>query len=226
MNLVADSFRLYRERFLSILLLSFTIVFPVLIVHAVLVNFVYGVTAWLDGGIVGNLTNALLLLFFFVIVQVPFILFTQYEQEGSEHPLRSTYFTFTQRGFPAYLFAVVYCVVVAAGFAFLIIPGLIIMILLFLTPYVSILREKPFRQSWRIALKLGKKHFFRLFTLLVVTSLIELVIEVGIMYGMSFITTNYLAILFTQMVLNTILFPLVIIIITMHVMDWKQKTWL
>lgn len=226
MNLVADGFRLYRERFLSILLLSFTIVFPILIVHALMTNYVYAVTSFLDGGVVGDFTNGMLVLLFLMIAQIPFIVFTRYEQEGSEHPLRSTYFAFTQRGFSAYLFAMVYCALVVAGFAVFIIPGLIIMILLFLTPYISILRDQPMRRSWKTALRLGKKHFVRIFLLLVLVSLAELVLEFGVLYGMSYVTTNYLIILFTQMVLNTVLFPLVVIIITMHVMDWKRKTWL
>jgi hypothetical protein len=224
--MLSHSLKLYRENVPSILLLSFTIVFPLLIFQALLTNYVYGLSSGLNDSILADFVNGFLTLLFLVVAQVPFIQFTLSDTNGSENPLKDTYRTFLYRGFSVYVFAFIYTAMVMAGMILFILPGMALLILLFLTPYIAVLNDLPSRTSWRIALRLGKKHFFKIAGLILLTSLLELLIEQFSLYGMMYVSTSYPVLLLSQMFLNVILFPLLVIVITNYVLEWKRKSWL
>ena len=226
MNPLSASFRMYKENLLSIWLLSFTIVFPLLVMHALLTNFVYSATLVTEDSIFPDLIYGLLTLLFLVVAQVPFIQYTMSDTNGSERPLKETYMTFVEKGFSIYLFGLIYTVMVMLGIILFVVPGLILLVLLFLTPYISILNEQPSRVSWRIALRMGKKHFFKIALLILATSVTELLVEQVSLFGMMYVSTSYPILLLTQMLLNVLLFPLIVIIITNYVLEWKKKSWL
>ncbi|GIP41191.1 hypothetical protein J31TS4_44710 [Paenibacillus sp. J31TS4] len=226
MKLFADGFAVYRSQFLSVILLSFTIVFPLLLFHSVLSNFVYATTSNLESSAFGDFTNAFLTLLFLVVGQLPFIQYTLSDRSGSEQPLKDSYSTFLYRGFSVYVFGLLYCLIVLTGMVALIVPGIILLVLLFLTPYISVVKEMPLRRAWRFALRFGRKYFFKLLALIALTGIIELLIELVAMIGMSYVTSEYLVILLSQILLNVFLFPLVVIVITTHVLEWKEKSWL
>ena len=141
--MLSHSLKLYRENVPSILLLSFTIVFPLLIFQALLTNYVYGLSSGLNDSILADFVNGFLTLLFLVVAQVPFIQFTLSDTNGSENPLKDTYRTFLYRGFSVYVFAFIYTAMVMAGMILFILPGMALLILLFLTPYIAVLNDLP-----------------------------------------------------------------------------------
>src|SRR5699024_5563619 len=109
---------------------------------------------------------------------------------GEERKLGSAYLAFFERGLSVFGFGILYVTATLLGSAFLIVPGLIILVFFFLTPYVAVIKDKPARKSWREALRWGKRKFFPLLGIVAMISIGEWVIGFITMIGISFVTNN------------------------------------
>lgn len=76
-------------------------------------------------------------------------------------------------------------------------------------------------QCLRTALHMGKRHFAQILGLLLLTSAIEWVISVVGVYSVTFITTSFGAVFFTQLLLNVLLFPFIAVLFTMYTHKWS-----
>jgi hypothetical protein len=225
MNPIRESLRFYTKNVEYLLLLSITIVLPLLILHFYLMNYIYLTTSLISNdNTFADLVNGFFTLLFLIVAQLPFIKFVQSDIDGEDKRIKSAYMSFLKHSFSLYLFGVIYCTVVLLGFTLFIIPGIIILILLFLTPYISILDDKPARKSWKSAIKLAKKNFFKLSGIIALVSLIEMIIGLIALYGVSLITNNFGAATVSQMLLNVIMLPLLSIVVTFYVLKWRERS--
>ena len=225
MNPIKDGLKFYSKNIEYLLLFSFTILLPILLFHSYAMNYIY-LTNWVmfDESTFADVLNGFFTLLLLIVAQIPFIKFVQSDVEGEEQRVRASYMSFLTRGFSLYLFGVIYCVLVLLGFTVFIIPGLIILVFLFLTPYISILDNQPARKSWKVAFRLAKENFFKLAGILALLSVLEMVIELIGLYGVSLITNNFGAVMFSQILLNMIIMPLITIVMTMFVMNWRERS--
>lgn len=223
MNPIRDSLKFYTKNVEYLLLLSITIVLPLLILHFYLMNYIYLTTNFIfSDTMFADVVNGFFTLLFLIVAQLPFIKFVQSDLEGEDKRVKSAYMSFLKHSFSLYIFGVIYCAIVLLGFTLFIIPGLIIMVLLFLTPYISILDDKPALKSWKAAMKLAKTNFFKLGGVIALVSFIEMIIGLIALYGVSLITNNFGAATVSQILLNVIMLPLLAIMVTFCVIKWRE----
>jgi hypothetical protein len=222
MNYAREGFRIYVQNIGPLLLLALTIVLPVLLLHTIYVNYIYAVTVSFASTYIGEFVNSFLVIMLLVFIQIPFIQYINADIEGEENKLKKAYAALFKYGFSVYVFGVVYAFLSIIGLAVFIIPGIIILVFFFLTPYLSVIRQESAWKTFRMAFTYGKKNFLSLFTIILLTSMGEFLISVISLYGVAQITTNYLAVLLSQIILNMLLLPLIVSIITLFTKNLEQ----
>ncbi|WP_088102664.1 hypothetical protein [Halalkalibacter urbisdiaboli] len=223
MNILSQSIRLYTQNIAKLLVLCFTVILPFLILHLFLTNYVYTFAQFYPTSFPADVTNAFLMVFFFLIVQIPFIEFFNSELEGEEYGLKRAFLAFFERGFAFYGFAILFTAFFLLGLGLLVIPGVILFVLLFSVPYLSIIQNKPIRKTISTAILIGKKRFFRFFLIIFVLGLIEIVIGFATSYGIMGITNSYLAITGTSILLNLLFVPFYIALLTTSIKKWSDE---
>jgi hypothetical protein len=222
MNYTKEGFKVYVQNIGPLLLLSLSIVLPVLLLHTIYVNYIYAITSSFANTYIGDFVNSFLVIMLLVLIQIPFIQYINADIEGEENKLKKAYVTLFKYGFSVYVFGVVYAFLSMIGLALFIIPGLLLLVFFFLTPYLTVLRQESAWKTFRVAFTYGKKNFLSLFTIILLTSMSEFLISILSLYGVALITTNYLAILLTQILLNMLLLPLIVSIITLYAKSLEQ----
>lgn len=218
--MLREPFRIYSKNIESILFISLIVLLPALLFHNYIVTVSYYIATIYDNTFFGDMTNILFLLVLFTICQVPFIAFTYGEMDDDENKLKKSFAVFLKFGFSIFLFAILYTVLSILGLLTFVIPGILILVFLFPLPYISVLKDQPVRRVWRTAFLLAKKNFFKLLSLLVLISFIEMIIGYLMNIGISYITQNSLAFVICNMLINLLVFPLLIIIISVNVKRW------
>jgi hypothetical protein len=222
MNYAKEGFKIYVQNIGPLLLLSFSIVLPVLLLHTIYVNYIYAITVDFASTYIGDFVNAFLVIMLVVVIQLPFIQYVHSDIEGEENKIKKAYGALFKYGFSVYLFGLVYSFLTIMGLALFIIPGVLLLIFFFLTPYLTVLRQESAWKTFRMAFSYGKKNFLSLFAIILLTSLGEFLISIISLYGVALITANYLAILFSQLLLNMLLLPLIVSIITLYAKNLDQ----
>jgi uncharacterized membrane protein YuzA (DUF378 family) len=223
-NPIKESIHFYARHIESLLLLSAVIVLPFMIVHNMTINYVNFLTALTGAKAVSSFFNLFLLLLFLTVAQIPFAQFVLSEGEGEERPLGRAFRAFAEHGFSVFLFGIVYVCAVSVGMVLFVVPGLIVMILFYLTPYLVVMKRNTPWQCIRTALDMGKRNFVPIIGLIILTSAIEWGISIIGLFSVTFITTSFGAVFFTQLLLYVILFPFIAVLFTMYAQKWSTET--
>jgi hypothetical protein len=222
MNYAKEGFKIYVQNIGPLLLIALTIMLPMLVLHTIYVNYIYAITVSFASTYIGDFVNSFIVIMLLVVIQIPFIQYVNSDIEGEENKLTKAYAALFKYGFSVYVFGVVYAFLSIIGLALFIIPGILLLVFFFLTPYLSVLRQESAWKTFRLAFTYGKKNFLSLFTIILLTSMSEFLISILSLYGVALITTNYLAILFSQILLNMLLLPLIVSIITLYAKNLEQ----
>jgi hypothetical protein len=220
---IKESFLFYTRNIESMLLLSAVVVLPFLLIHNFTVNYIHFIAALTGGQVVSAFFNLFLLLVFLTVVQLPFAQYVQSELAGEERPIRQALRTFLDQGFAVFVFGIVYVLAVSFGMMLFFVPGIVILVLFYLTPYLTVMKKQPVQQSWKKAFALGKKHFFSIIGVILLISAIEWGISVIGLFTVTYITTSFGAVFFTQILLNVIFFPLMAVMLTMYTHRWMSE---
>ncbi|WP_421617150.1 hypothetical protein ACAF76_018505 [Brevibacillus sp. TJ4] len=223
MNPLKESIRFYTRNIESLLLLSAVILLPFLLVHNFTMNYVNFLAALTGAPVVSSFYNLFLLLLFLTVVQVVFAQYVISDLEGEERPLRHAFRTFFERGFSVFLFGIVYVLAVCVGLMLFAVPGVIVLILFYLTPFLVVLKKKSPWKCMRSAYELGKRHFVPLFGLLLLSSVIQWLISVIGLASVISITTSFGAVFFTQLLLTVLIFPFLAVMFTMYTYKWSEE---
>lgn len=223
MNPIKNTIYLYINNFEKIALLSLTICLPFLLLHEFTSNLIYAYVNFTPAQSFGDFSNLFLIMVFFVLVQLPFIQLVQCDFNDDEGVLKKCYQTFLQYGFSIFVFAVLYIILVIAGLTLFILPGVILLILFYLTPYVMVYKKSNPFKSMKIALRFGRKHFFQILGILLFMGTVELCLGYILLILVSKITLAYLAIFFSQLLLNLVLFPFFTFFTTFCFNKWIEQ---
>ena len=219
-----EAFALFTSRFEHILLLGVTILFPLLLGHAFLSNYIYAVTPNILGTtIISDIYYTLLTIQMMLFAQIPIIRYMFNEYQGHESSLKNAYFIFFANGFQFFVFATLASFLTTVGIILFLLPGLIILTFLYPIPFVAVMDNKSIWKSWKPGFRLGKKHFFKLFLLIITMSLVELLISGGITLLILSLTTSFAAQLLSHILLNLIFFPIITLIITGFIIKWREE---
>ena len=224
MNPMKESIRFYARNIESLLLLSAVILLPLLLVHNFTINYVNFLAALTGAPVVSSFYNLFLLLLFLTIVQIAFAQFVISDLEDEERPLRQAFRTFFETGFPVFLFGIVYVLAVCFGLILFVVPGVILLILFYLTPFLVVLKRKSPWQCMRSAFELGKRHFVQLLGLILLASGIQWLISLVGIVSVTYITTSFGAVFFTQLLLTVLIFPFLAVLFTMYTYKWSEES--
>lgn len=220
-----EAIQFYTKKIEYMFLFAFVVVLPTLLFHSIVMNYVYLFTPVINNATPGaDLLYGLFTIILLTVAQIPIIRFVYNELEGHENPVADAFKTFALFGFSAFLFACVYGTLTVVGTFLFIIPGILIMLFLFLTPYLSAMDGKTTRKTWKEAFRMGKKHFFALLLIVLGISLIEMIISIFSQMFIFSITTSYGAQLISQILLNMIIFPFMVVVVTMYVIKWRNDS--
>ncbi|WP_246570149.1 hypothetical protein [Lentibacillus saliphilus] len=137
--------------------------------------------------------------------------------------MRNTVYSFIENGFTVFVFACIVSVLSTIGFMMFVLPGLILLALVFPIPYISIFDSKPVWQSYKEGLRIGKKNVGKIILIIFLAGSAELLFGIFVSYQLFNITSSFAAQLITQMTLNMIVFPFMIILITSYILKWREN---
>ncbi|WP_458415064.1 hypothetical protein ACNQFZ_09800 [Schinkia sp. CFF1] len=223
MSLIVESFRYYMKNFEKMFLLSLTILLPFYLIHIFLVNYWFLKYDGVISSFVVEILNAFLILAFMMLLKIPFIKFVYSDLEGEDHLLVKSYLSFAKLGLSLLLFGMLYAVLVIIGLGMFIVPGILVIIFLYLTPYISVAKNIPAGKCWREAIRISKKRFFIIFFIISLISIVEGMLSLVTLYGVSLITFKYSAVFALQFILNLILFPFICILTTKCFHRWQNE---
>ncbi|MUV39200.1 hypothetical protein JNUCC1_03073 [Lentibacillus sp. JNUCC-1] len=223
-NPLKYTWHLYTSQFEKILLLMVLTTLPLLLLHSYTTNYIYAITPTINPVYsVADIYYALITILLFIIAQTPYVRFVFNEYIGKEPNLGNTFYVFLVNGFTVFVFALLAALVSTIGFTLFVLPGLAVLALLFPVPYISMFDEKSTWKSFKEGIRIGKKHFWKLLLVLLVTGLLEGIFGVVVVAQIFKITNSFAAQILTQMTLNLLIFPFVVMYITSLIIKWRES---
>lgn len=218
-----NTWELYTRKFEKLLLLMLGTTLPLLIIHSFFTNYLYAITpSFSEIYSVADIYYGFLTLLFYLYAQVPYIRFVYNEYNGHEHSLRDSLFQFISNGFTVFVFASIVSFFTTIGFMLFLLPGLILLTLVFPIPYLSIFDKKSIWKTYKEGVRIGKKHFFKILLIIFLSGIVEMFIGLFITVQVFTITSSYAAQILTQMVLNLLFFPFIIILLSSYIIKWRE----
>lgn len=220
---ISFAFSLFTGKYEKFLLIAFLVQVPLLIVHSFSTNYIHAITPT-DGSIfsVSDIFYAYITMLLLIYAMVPFIKYTVNEFEGREFPLKNSFYIFAAQGFNIFVFSALISLITVIGFMFFILPGLVILSLFISAPIIAVIDEKSVWKSTKESFQIFKKHFIKIILFISLLSLVELIIGIALNFLLVTITTSYAAVVITQIFLNTIFFPVFVVMLTSLVIKWRE----
>ncbi|MBM7588270.1 hypothetical protein JOC86_004867 [Bacillus pakistanensis] len=218
-----EATRIYTGKFEGVLLLSLTILLPLLLIDWFIINLVYMFVFNDFTSAMADFYYILLTFIFLVIAQIPFIQFVKSYETDEKVNYKKIYYVFITNAFSLFVFGVCISFVTSIGILLFILPGLIFLIFMFVAPYEAILEGKSVWKSIKTSIVFTKRRFVPLFLIILFISLTEIIIGWVSMFLIYTVTTSLLAQLAVQMLLNLLIFPFLAIWVTYFYMEWKGK---
>lgn len=218
------AWELYTRKFEKLLLLMLLTTLPLLVLHNFATNYIYAITpSFSQIYSIADIYYGLITTLLFLYAQVPYIRFVFEEYQGNEHSLRHALYQLITNGFTVFLFGCIVSILTTIGFMLFILPGFIFLALVFPVPYLSIFDGKSVWKSFKEGLRIGKKKFWKIALILLITGSIEFLIGIFITIQLFNMTPSYAAQIITQMVLNLLIFPFIIILLTSSMIKWRES---
>ncbi|HHY71913.1 MAG TPA: hypothetical protein GX497_01515 [Bacillus bacterium] len=221
-NIISESIGMYLREFTKIVLLSMLTYLPLLLFHAFLVNYIYMRTQFAEyPGLIGDAANGIFMIIFLTIAQVPFIKFTLLEMEGEDHALKRSLSFSIEKALPIYIFGCIYALLVFVGGLLFIIPGLMVLLLLYFVPYFIADETKSFKAAIKKSVRFFKMYYMKASLIIILLTVIQLFFENIVLFLLSFYTSVYFTLLLTKIILLVLILPLQTIVLTNVYLKWK-----
>ncbi|MDW2879578.1 MULTISPECIES: hypothetical protein [Bacillaceae] len=221
-NIFSNSFALYFSEFYKIVLVSLVTYAPLLIAHALIVNYIYKATLYTEyPNLIGDTANAIFMLTFLTVGQVPFIKFTLLDGEGEDNPIKRSLAFTLEKVIPLYIFACIYALLICVGGLFFIIPGLLVLFLFYFVPFFIADNTMTFRSAIKKSASFLKKNLIKVCLLIVLLSIVQLFFENVLVTLLSFYTDVYITLLILKILFLILILPLQTIIVANIYKEWK-----
>jgi hypothetical protein len=207
MDWIKEAWGLYRSEFGKILGITLLLIVPMQLVSLYVENYFHTMFSLLNLNMFGYLFVSFFSLIFLSLFQLPFIEMAVRDEKNESIRLGEVISGTLIAAFPVYLMSVIYALIVTFGFLFFIVPGLILMVLLFMFPYVAVIEKEYWFQGLKSALEFGREHFFRLMAMVLLLQLAEWVVEFLILLGTYQLPLGFLHIALIQILLNSLFLP-------------------
>lgn len=213
----------YGKHFDRLLVISLGILLPLLLLQTFIVNYVYSVSSINGITFYGDLANALFTLLIVVIAQAPYIKYVMLEEEGEEKGFKKSLISFAEKAFSLYLFSVMFTLLVVFGSILLFIPGLILLVFFYLTPFVMIADNIKISKAMKKSLKIAKRKFFPILAILFLIGIMDWTVGYLTIYLSTLFTGLYFGVLSAKLIVSSAVYPLGIIYLTLYFMKWNEE---
>lgn len=214
-KILANSFYLYSSKFIQLISLSLLTFVPLLLLHTIIVNYIYQLSAFMEyPGVVGDAANGIFMLIFLMIAQVPFIKFTMLDHEDEDSLFRKSLSFLLDKMLFIYIFACLYAIIVFIGGILFVIPGIIALLLFYFVPYFIADGVKKYHTAIRKSVEIIRKNAIITIITIIALTVIQLFFENVLLLFISLYSNSYFVFLMTKIILQMLLLPLQIIIVT------------
>ncbi|MBS7531746.1 hypothetical protein IC619_014825 [Hazenella sp. IB182353] len=224
MNVLKQSLAFYREHFFKILLIGSVFVLPVLFLGFLVIGVIYKYYNLYNLTLLADAFYSFAILLTIMFVQIPFVQMVKDEVLEDGLSLRSAFVSILKYGFIIYVMGIFYAIAVIIGSILFIIPGFIIMVLLFSFPQAIILEEEKWKEALKSAFQFGKQNLFKLLIFILLFTIGEWVVEFVVQFvTINFITLRYLYIILILLFTNMLFIPLFSFITSFKFLDWSGE---
>ncbi|MED4017649.1 hypothetical protein [Sutcliffiella cohnii] len=221
--MIANSLMFYGKHFDRLLVISFIILLSLLLLQTIIVNYIYSISTFNGITLYGDLANAVFTLLIVVMAQGPFIKYVLLEENGEERKLKRSLVFFADQAFTFFLFGTLLTWMVVVGSLFLLIPGIILLVFYYLTPYFIASEEWKIGRAMKKSANLAKKKFFSLLGILLLIGLLDWGLGVITIYLSSLFIDIYFGVLIAKLIVSVAIYPFGIILLTLNFLKWKEE---
>lgn len=221
--LIRDSFQLYHEEFGKILLLGLIVIIPIQFLCLLVNNYFY-LYYGLPELYIADLFYGINILIATSLVQIPFIKMLDVYRKREYIEFSSVYGSFWQYGFVVFVMAILYTLGVVTGSFLLIIPGLVLMVLLYAFPFAVVIDGKKWWEGFKQAFQFGKSNFWKLCGIIFGFMIVELAVEWLVQSITFLITDRYIVVATVVMLVNMLFVPLITFVTGSLYQDWREQS--
>lgn len=212
---------LYIHNILTIFLVALTIGFPLQLVEFSFT--IYGDLFFSARGLPEwtILISIVATVLVFNLIQLPFISMAVQTIWGESLKIGRIYRIFIVNAIPTILISVLYLLGTAVGLIFLIIPGIFMLALTLMFPYIMVIERKKGTDIFKRTFAMGRSHIVD-FALLVIGLLaINAIVWYVVSNGLALFESNPLTFMVLRMAVNVLLIPLFTFVVTLYYSDWS-----
>jgi hypothetical protein len=218
-----NTWEIYTGSFEKVLFFMLFTTLPLLILHTFITNYINIITPSFDTVYsIADIYYGIITILLFLYAQTPYVRYVYNEYTDSEKSFRNAIYQFIVNGFTIFLFASIISLLSIIGFSLFFIPGFVILSLALPVFYISIFDGKSVWKSMKEGIRLGKKHFFKIFLLILLTGLLELLADLLVINQVYNITNSLAAQIITQILLNLVFYPFFVILISSFMIKWRE----
>lgn len=208
MDWIKEAWELYRGVFGKILGVTLLLIVPMQLVSLYVENYFHIMFNLLNLQMFGYLFVSFFNLIFLTLFQLPYIEMAVRDERNEPIRVGEVISETLKVAFPVYLMSVLYALLVTFGFLFMIVPGIVLMVLLFMFPYMAVIEKQVGFRGLRMAMEFGREHFFRLMAMVLLLQLAEWAVGFLILFGTyQLMPFGFLSHALIQILLNSLFLP-------------------
>src|SRR5699024_9526326 len=217
-----EAWTLYLDNFLSILFIAVMIVFPVQLVALTFSSLSFSMLCSTRISVVVSMTNQIFLL---NLMQIPFVDLASRVITVQKVNLRGIFGNFIMLLVPVCILNFYFILCILAGAVLLIIPGIFMLILMFIFPYVAVNDKKIGMDLFKQMYWIGRSGCVDMAIILFIFICFNTLIWALTTNGVAWLNmTSFGALIALRLTLNSLLFPLFVFVVSLNYQDWKEET--
>ncbi|MBA4603912.1 hypothetical protein [Thermoactinomyces mirandus] len=202
-----SAFSFYARHWKKVLLFGITILLPLSVIETFVSNYFFNLFSLVGLPTMGSFPQFIFSTVFLMIAQIPFIYLVRQEITGQNATIGQAFEIFFTNMFPVYVMGVLLALLTIAGTMLLIIPGLIILTLLIVYPYVVVSDELRWFNGLKKTVEIVKNHFFSVLGVTMVAGILTMVINFLFLFATLLVTKVYWMIVLVQLLLKMLIVP-------------------
>lgn len=215
-----SAFLFYACHWKKVLLFGITILLPLSVVEIFISNYFFNLFSLVGLPTMGSFPQFIFSTVFLMIAQIPLIYLVRQEITGQDATTGQAFEIFFTNMFSVYVMGVVLSLLTIAGTMLLIIPGLIILTLLIVYPYVVVSDKLRWFNGLKKTAEIVKNHFFSVLGVTLVAGILTMLINFLFLFAALMVTKVYWVIVLIQILLKVLIVPYFTFLVGSYFEEW------
>ncbi|KPC77555.1 hypothetical protein ADL26_02105 [Thermoactinomyces vulgaris] len=216
-----DSLSLYKDKLLYILLFGVTIAFPLFFINQFVSTFYYNLFATVGVSELGSYPQFIFSTITIFISQIPFIYLVKSKLIEEETSISEGYRVFFEHMLPVYVVGAIIAILVTLGTVLFIVPGLILLMLFILYPYVVVFEGESWFSGLKRAFQVGKTRLFQVMGVTFLLSILTMLMNFVTLFLSLYTLDNLFLINIIQLIFNMFILPYLTFVVGHYYYDWE-----